>query len=421
MDFSVPENTDQALLGLAVLATIPVVLFALWADYYGRYVQAARKNIPGFDPKIERERIRIAGGCVLIFELVLFVGSFDLVEAYPKACGLAIVGCLLAVGFIQAGVENELVPRQLTPASASTPPKRTSSGMKALLFGLMSGFFYVFTLMTFVKASVWIATALQFSTPASASFVMVGAALGIFAGLTLNFALAPWQLKNSLAVTAMTDEEKATVCGSMEKAGLKNFEYWVIEEQQATAAIAGFRGGFGFFRPALFISRKVMSTLSKDEISAVVAHEAAHVLAKHLRKRVLLSASLIVSLTFMALFFTLATFTWLPGSSAQSGAGMFFGVVAFGFAFFILQRQNRVHEFQADWLAVQKLGASFESWATALRKMDQLNGFPLLRGALSSHPRTELRIQNVAKMIEFFGTLKKAEKRTEVSGKDSAA
>jgi Zn-dependent protease with chaperone function len=238
---------------------------------------------------------------------------------------------------------------------------------------------------------------------------MGAAAVGIFSGLSINFALAPWQMKKTLPVIAPTDEEKALLAGPMDQAGLKNFEYWIIEDRVATAAIAGYRGGFGVFKPAVFISRALMTNLSKTEVAAVIAHEAAHVMANHLRKRILLSGALIASLTFAALFCTLASFTFIPGASAHEGIGMIFGVAAFGLAFFVIQRQNRVHEFEADWLAIRNLGADFESWASALRKMDQLNGFKPLPGLLSSHPQTETRIQNVAKMIEFFSIMKKTE------------
>jgi heat shock protein HtpX len=417
MDLTTPESLDQAVKGLAVLAAIPVVLFALWADYYVAYLRTAIKSAPQFDPKIEKERVHIAAACVVLFEFILFVGSLDIIEAYPKICSAVFLAGLIGIGYVQAGVEKQFVPKQLGPAPLN--PRKAVSGFRALLFGLLSGFLYVATLVMFVKVSAWVAGGFHFSSPWSAVFVMTGAAAGIFSGLTLNFALAPWQMKNSVSVTPMTEEEAITVSAPMDKAGLKNFSLWVIEDRLATAAIAGFSWGRGVFRPALFVSRTVMNSLTKEELTAVVAHEAAHVLAQHLRKRVLLSASLIIALTFMAVFGTLATFTFFPGASTQSGLGMVFGIFSFGMAFFILQKQNRVHEFQADWIAIQKLGADFECWANALRKMDQMNGFPVLPGALSSHPRTETRIQNVAKMIEYISTIRKTE--APAANKDRAA
>lgn len=407
VDLSAWDSSEKALFGLAVLAAIPVVLFALWADYYARYLVIARKQMPGFDPKTERDRIRVAQFCVGLFETVLFLGSMELAQQYPKTCTAIFFGALLSLGLIRIALERPLDPPVLNPVKFDG--KKAASGSKALLFGLLSGFLYVLTLMSFVKAATWIAMTFHFSNIGGASFVMLSAAVGIFCGLSLNFALAPWQMRHSLSVVPMTEEELALLKPPIERAGLKDFNCWIVDEPQATAAIAGFSKGVGVFKPALFISRKVITALTKEELHAVVAHEAAHVLAKHLRKRVLLSATLIVSLTFLAIFCTLATYKFAPQGSLQSSSGMLFGCAAFFCAFFILQKQSRVHEFQADWLAVQKLGADFEAWASSLRKMDALNGFKLLPGALSTHPRTEIRIQNVAKMIEFMSIMKKAE------------
>lgn len=410
MDFSelAPERVFS---GLAVLAIIPVVLFALWAEYFDGYVETARKKSSEFDPKNERDRIRIAAGGVLVFETLLFLGALDLVGEFPKASTFLTFGSILAVGAIQARLEKKLQPVALSAAPLHA--RKVADGMRILLFGVMSGFLYVFCLMAFVKAAIWIVTASHMSSVWGSCFVMGAAAIGILGGLTVNFALAPWQMKNSLSMTAMTEDQITQFKAPMERAGLTGFEYWIVEDSQATAAVAGFRNGKGIFRPSLFVSRKVMTSLTAEQITAIVAHEAAHVLAQHLKKRILLSAFMITGLTFLAVFATVASLLWMPSQSAQNGVGFIFGCAGFFLAYYVLQRQGRVHEFQADWLAVQKLGADFDAWANALRKMDELNGYPSLPGALSSHPRTEIRIQNVARMIEFMGELRKAEAELE--------
>jgi Zn-dependent protease with chaperone function len=408
MDLSGWDAAQKALCGLTVLAAIPVVLFAIWADYYAQYMAKARKNSPNFDPKVERERIRIAQFCVGLFETLLFLGSMELAQEHPRTCTAIFFIALLSIGIIRIALERPLDPPLLSPGNKSES-RASASGSKALLFGLASGFLYVMTVMSFVKVCAWIAQGLHFSSVAAGTLVMLGAAVGIFSGLALNFALAPWQMRHSLPVVAMTEDELEFAKPVLEQAGIQNIQCWIVEEQQAMAAIAGFSWGGGVFKPALFISRKVKNTLTELELQAVIAHEASHVLAKHLRKRVLLSAALIISLTFIAIFATLATYKFAPTGPFQGSAGMFIGCAAFFCAYFILQKQSRVHEFQADWLAVHKLGADFDAWSNSLRKMDQLNGFPLLPGMLSSHPRTEIRIANVAKMIEFMAVLKKTE------------
>ena len=426
MDSSTTETVAQTVKGLAILAAIPVVLFALWADYFGRHLKNARKSTPGFDPKFERERVRIAAACALLFEFVLGLGSLNTLQHYPEGTVIGLLACLLTVGFIQAGLEKQLVPVSLSAeATAASARRGVATGSRALLLAVLSGLLYVVTLICFIKAGAWISSALHFSNVWGAAFVMAAAAAGIFCGLALNFALAPWQMRHSLPVTPVTSDEGDVIWMTLENAGLKGVSCWIVEERHGTAAIAGFRRGSGIFRPALFISRSVMTSLTKDEITAVVAHEAAHALARHLRKRVMLSASLIISLTLLAVFMSLAAFMYFPGAGMQGGFGMIFGMTAFAMAFLVLQKQNRVHEFEADWIAIHKLGADYESWASALRKMDQLNGFTTRGGAFSSHPRTEIRIQNVAKMIEYFALARKdpakAAPPAETKEKDRAA
>src|SRR6476620_2355583 len=90
---------ETALKAVAILSTIPVVLYALWADYYGRYLQRlkaegaksdqSRGNVhadpinPPFNPEEEVEKVRSTSLFVILFQLTLFLGSTEVRQEYP--------------------------------------------------------------------------------------------------------------------------------------------------------------------------------------------------------------------------------------------------------------------------------------------------------------------------------------------------
>jgi hypothetical protein len=213
MDQEVIDGARQAVEGLLVLAAIPVVLYALWAEYFAHYLEDLKENNPDFDRKAEMEKAKTASICVLLFEIVLFIGSIDLLKIYPKTCALVLLGATFSLGAVQAGLEKKLrIPQALLKAVPGMPPAPLGRGqninpLKALFFGLLGGFSYMITMITVVKVFAWIAEISKMSNSGGAVFVMVGAAFGIFAGLLLNFALGPWQMKNSLPVSKLPEGE----------------------------------------------------------------------------------------------------------------------------------------------------------------------------------------------------------------------
>jgi hypothetical protein len=227
------ESAQQAVMGLAVLAAIPVVLFALWAEYFNKYIDTLEKHDPKYDRKLELDRAKMASTCVLLFEVVLFVGSMDVLKIYPKFCVGTLTLAIVFLGISQAGIERKLKPLPTalspdgTPVSATTnlnanshatsnangpatPAANGANAFRALLFAAFGGFSYVLTLLGTVRAFIWVAQTFHFSDQNAALFVMFGAAVGIFAGLLLNFALAPWQMRNSLPVYKMPDGPSRT-------------------------------------------------------------------------------------------------------------------------------------------------------------------------------------------------------------------
>lgn len=428
------EAAQQAVMGLAVLAAIPVVLFALWAEYFGQYIDNLEKHDPKYDRKLELDRAKMASTCVLLFEVVLFVGSMDVLKIYPKLCSATLIAAIVFLGITQAGIERRLRPLPGTPSPESTPvPARKEDGgsnisetapttanpLRALLFAAFGGFSYVLTLMGTVRVFVWIAQTLHFSDQNAALFVMFGAAVGIFGGLLLNFALAPWQMRNSLPVYRLPEGSVRTELETVFKnIGKPKFEFYVINVEGArtlTALVSGFSFGRGLFQPAVFISKSLMSQLTPEEFKAVIAHEAAHIAHNHLFKRVVLSASLIVALTFVSIFGVLLIHALFPNNAPDAFAPveMFFGLISLVLTFRTLAKQSRKHESEADWICVSQYGSNFVDWSNALRKIDALNGVSASKPANNlwtqffgrGHPDTETRISVIETLLTRSGKL----------------
>jgi Zn-dependent protease with chaperone function len=436
------ESAQQAVMGLAVLAAIPVVLFALWAEYFNKYIDTLEKHDPKYDRKLELDRAKMASTCVLLFEVVLFVGSMDVLKIYPKFCVGTLTLAIVFLGISQAGIERKLKPLPTalspdgTPVSATTnlnanshatsnangpatPAANGANAFRALLFAAFGGFSYVLTLLGTVRAFIWVAQTFHFSDQNAALFVMFGAAVGIFAGLLLNFALAPWQMRNSLPVYKMPDGPSRTdVEALFKKIGKSKFEFFIINVDGArtlTALVAGFSFGRGLFQPAVFISKSLMNQLSPAQFKAVIAHEAAHIEHNHLLKRVVMSASLIVALTFVSIFGVLLIHFLFPSNAPDTLAPveMFFGFISLILTFRTLAKQSRKHESEADWVSVSHYGSSFEDWSSALRKIDTLNGVSTSNPTNNlwtqffgrGHPDTETRITVVETLLLRSGKL----------------
>jgi Zn-dependent protease with chaperone function len=411
MDQEVIDGARQAVEGLLVLAAIPVVLYALWAEYFSHHLDGLKETNPEFDRKAEMEKAKTASICVLLFEIVLFIGSADLLKIYPKTCALVLLGATFALGAVQAGLERKL---RLPEAQLKTAPVSRPQGvnpLKALFFGLLGGFSYMVTMITVVKIFAWIADSAKMSNSTGAVFVMVGAAFGIFSGLLLNFALAPWQMKNSLPVTKLPEGPLLEKISKVFK-NANRFDFFVVEieaPRTATAMVAGFSVGRGPFKPAVFVSRSLLNQLTDGELCAVIAHEAAHIDRSHLAKRLAFSGVLIVGLTFLSVFAILAVHFLFPVGDWQGSMGSVFGFLALIATFRALSWQSRRHETEADVICANS-ASRFEEWASALRKIDSFNGVtseqarsPGLVKSLfgQGHLATEIRIAQVGNLIGY--------------------
>src|SRR5690606_34209593 len=117
MTEQLPDMTQRLLLGSALFTAIPVVTFALWADYLGRYIELRmnppedleipEEDLPPFDPQVEFQRVRWGGMMALVVQLVIFLLNRETRAEYPFYS----IGLLLVALFLQSQIQYGLERR----------------------------------------------------------------------------------------------------------------------------------------------------------------------------------------------------------------------------------------------------------------------------------------------------------------------
>ncbi len=410
-------NPQMAVKGLAILAALPVVILALWADYFGRAVSQRHKTDPLFEREPELNTARLAGLLAIVAQFFVFMGTAEVRTESPILANLIFVLAVLAQSSIIRSLEKKLPGRvieSLKPLSArvQTPPQDpVASAGKAFFWAMAGGAMYVGVLLGSVATCIFFAKVFHASTPVTSALVIGGSIVGVLGGLGLNFALGAFHLSRMLPVQPIEEPGMRTLIESLfTRAGLPVPRLWMIEAErvrEANAMIAGFKNGKGIFRPGFFITRCTLESLNPGELEAVVLHEISHLQMGHLSKRLIYSASLIFLTTAAATFCVFLSHIFLPASSARDMVGVAAAAAAFVITFKLLGKQSRQHELQADAYSVEKLGASLEDLSSSLRKLDQINSQDPMRGTMtaitsgSSHPSTE---QRLAALQARFGT-----------------
>ncbi len=429
-------DSETAVKGLAVLTAIPVAMFALWADYFGRYLEEMAKEKPRFDRSIEILRARVASALVLLFQATLFLGTMDVRDEYPVSAPLIFAAAILAqLGFhgallrkIRSIGADQVTTAMLRPGTqtsgadvrAVTVPNKEeipnpieigSRAAKSLVWFAAGAVFYMATLIGCVKIAALIAGAFSLGTAAGSAVIITGAIVGIAGGLALNFALGPMHLRKMLPVERVADEAlRARLEGHFKQAGIRPPELWIIEGGSARAAnamMAGFSWGGGIFKPGLFVSRSLLNLLGPEELDAVVKHEVSHLLLAHLRQRLILSSGLILGSTCAGTFLILLMHHLLDPEHLPGLVAPTIAIGAFFLTMKLLADQSRLQEIEADIYTIDQLGSQVTDLASALVKLDKHNhpdgigqsgATALLSG--KAHPSTESRIRIMQSYLE---------------------
>lgn len=197
--------------------------------------------------------------------------------------------------------------------------------------------------------------------------------------------------------------------------GLRTPALRIIESDSLNAFATGLHEG----QYSISVTRGLMTTLTRDELEAVLAHELTHVINKDVRTMVIASIfagiiSVLAELVFRGLFYSRG-----GGRRDNKNAlpliliGLAFAAIGFALAIVIRMMLSRTREFVADAGAVE-LTKNPDAMISALRKVEGRSGLKGpdevqqlfldnqpdgvgLEGLFASHPPIQKRIDALVK------------------------
>lgn len=400
---SVPSLSTAFLFTLLFAGFSSFLVFAATLSAY--LFSSHLSRIPSDDaekirPQLLR-RVRWIGVLITGLELtalagMIIAGSFlpgiDLVDSSFLLC----IGNLLMIGHVQFSVEREIRELNVTTAEAL---KQTFTSL--LVTGLFYGIYYgVFaggwSGFSFVLDHSGLSR--EWQERISLGAVPIAVILALFA---ISLA-APLIVRLMMPTRAVTDPmilKALERC--FERAKLNKPTFWTIEMDHwkfHNAMITGLSFGRGPFRQALLFSRSLVEKLQPDEFEAIIAHEISHLALHHVRKRFIFGFIAVLIGAAVSIPITMFSSTYLPAAYAVTTfAGCY--LLALVIQIFLIRRQVRVQEMEADAHAVLILGANFDSFSSAMQKLAALNDQHQDKKdpssyfqAASAHPTIEKRI-----------------------------
>jgi len=422
-----PDQAQELTLqARAIFAAIPVVLFALWLDYFERSFLGdiesflspqKKKPTDSVNTQLRKDEhnqkvelikeqgvqlLRSMGFTALLTQLLIYFST----RAIPGSSSIySLIFALLGMG-IQFKLQADLEKKIRGPGSPTKPAKiqttqsipERRSPQPASAISVLGGFALYVTIVLGSALSFFGAALLMGTSPTLAMGLGgLGIILGIITGLTLIYALAPWHLKRMYPTEKLRDiSTLRTIERAFGSVQIPKPECYIIEQEHIhshNAMIAGFHRGKGVFKPALFITRSLIENFSPHELEAIILHELSHITLRHLKKRLILTASVIVGFIFCGAVIALLGFAFLPETWARA-IQIASTVAAIFFPFRLIKRQIWNQELEADHHAITRFKASPEAAISALEKLDSLNGRdPSYEGG--SHPSTTQRIREI--------------------------
>ncbi len=382
-----------------VATAIPVVMFALWLEYFRKDWQTED------EPEAAIARLRLAGLLVTTLQLVIFLSLSPMRQESSLAgmVGLwvALAG-LVTQRVMQARMEAAIF-RSARPSEMLE--KMSSSGARVLgsqMLWAFAGVVVYLGLLGLSLGSTAVAIA-YFRLEGWKALAALGAGtvIGYSLALASNFVLSPWFLRRIIPGRELPEGElRGRLAGWFASTGTPEPEFRMMDPQArglANAWVTGLAWLRGPLRPVLWLSAPLVSQLSPTELEAVIKHEIVHLKKNHLTQRFALAwaMSLLVLITLAS---ALALAAWLPPQHV--------GPVLPAFSIFLaaalvwgslktLEEQAHLHELEADLCSITELGARASALAAALKKVAQING----ESVSATHPSLAARLQALEPLL----------------------
>ncbi len=389
--------------------------FIAWYVWYERRISAQSLDHPTFDQTLALKPIRAMRA--LSFAVFL-VAVFTAVRTMPKGRELWATTILIYFMFATESLFAFKVQKRIRHLDANIFESLKLVTRQLLAFG----FLYVtyLSVMGAVSALFLAAAKYLIHDPAALKWASyAGLPLGVFTGLLVTFLLSPIFVR-ILFPSSLVDPEKqygnlsgreftSLVNGAFEKAGFSEPKLRVLELDRFkihNALISGFRfKKFGMGGPSVFFTSSLLRELNMFELEAVIKHEVSHLSLNHLRKRMFFGFAMVFA-SYFPVYGTLSLLEWVIPNLSRGLLSMVGVIVALGFQIFMLRKQVRGQEFEADAYAVAGLGARPEALVSALEKLDRLNHQNSKRKSLASylnpasaHPTTVQRGEALAGIV----------------------
>ena len=391
---------------LIISAAIPVVMFALWKEYFEQDWNDSERAEPEDEQSLEGAiaRIRLAGLLTTTLQLVIFMATYRIRQEDPLAgvSGLWItLAGLVAQRIQQASLEHRVTRSALKEQATSFKPVMKPVVMTGQVLWAFAGLVVYLGLLGGSLLSTALAISFfKMTGIKAAATLVVGTLVGYTLALASNFVLSPWFMKRILPGSSLgAGKVRESISLWFKAAGTPEPELRVFEQTPnlLSAWVTGISSLKGPFRPVLWLTPMALELLEEDEIEAVVKHEMIHLKKNHLLQRFALAwaMSLLVLVTLSA---ALGLAAWLPKEQAGPilpAFSLFLGVALVWGSIRAIQEQSRLHELEADLLCITELGARASALASALRKAERINGAATSR----SHPGLGARLEALEPLL----------------------
>ncbi len=381
---------DPAATALILLTAIPPVGILLFADYEERHLKRLLLMQKLQQPQIailELQKIRLLALMAQVFQVVLIFGSPLTRTRFPVVLNGASLLAVLIQAVTQIRLELWIHARAQKNAQTSVdlgmgkPSEllsRVARGGGAIALGCI---LYFASVLLALRVGLGIPRLLGVTdgSPWVMAAAFVGGWSGILLGLVVNFSMAQAYLRWIFSPRAVREGVVAqSALDVFGRAGLAQPRVFVFEKMGGapfTALVTTVPFFQKRFRPAVFISQRLATQLTPEELHAVICHEAAHLQRRHLNRRLGYALAWIFGATAVSSALLVISVLVQRASGMAPSAllpGVLLGVLAFVLTFRALGMQSQKQEREADEVALANLGADPEALAQAIVKVNLL-------------------------------------------------